>query len=135
MKYRAPFSIFLAALVLLLISSRDTFAAHRHNYPLQPPSEIEHSRGILKLDDFENQKLSVTFWSADDAASRVENIKETLRAKNDPNLTHIGVNVGDDKELAEAYLKRDELFGDSLQIFAVAESGLQSEYGLRTLYR
>lgn len=135
MTYKVPLSIFLAALVLLMISSRDTFAAHRHNYPLRPPQEIEHTLGVLKLHDIDAPNVSVTFWSADDAASRVENIKEALRAKNNPQLTHIGVNVGDDPALAAAYLRRDKLDGDSLQLFALPESGLDREYELRTLYR
>ncbi|MCM1310790.1 MAG: hypothetical protein NC301_07190 [Bacteroides sp.] len=135
MTYRVPLSIFLAALVLLLISSRDTFAAHRHNYPLRAPEEIQHTMGVLKMQDLDSQRVSVTFWSADDAASRIENIKETLRAKNDPHLTHIGVNVGDDPALAAAYLKRDALDSDTLQVFALPESGLAEEYGHRTVYR
>lgn len=132
---RVPLSIFLAALVLLLISSRDSFAARRHDYPLMPPEEIKHSLGVLKTSDLDAEHLSVTFWSADDAASRLENIKEALRAKNDPKLMHIGVNVGDDPRLAAAYLKRDALDGDSLQVLALPESNLKEQYGLRTLYR
>lgn len=135
MKYRVPLSIFLAALVLLLISSRDTFAARRHNYPVAIPEEIEHTLGVLNTRDLNTEHVSVTFWSADDAASRVENIKETLRAKKDPKLLHIGVNVGDNPQLAAAYLKRDALDDDSLQVFAHPESDLKEQYGLQTLYR
>lgn len=128
-------SIFLAAIVLLMISSRDTFASRRRNYPLRLPEEIEHTLGVLRMKDLDSQRVSVTFWSADDAASRIENIKESMRAKNDPNLTHIGVNVDNRPELAAAYLRRDNLDGDTLQIFALPETGLREEYGLRTLYR
>lgn len=136
MKYRVPLSIFLAALALLLIASRDTFAAHRRNYPLRPPEEIQHALGVLRMQDLDPQgRVSVTFWSADDAASRVENIKEALRAKNDPKLTHVGVNVGDNPALAAAYLRRDALDGDTLQLLALPESGLEEQYGLGTLYR
>lgn len=137
MTYRLPLSIFLAALVLLLISSRDTYASHLHNYPTRPPEEIEHTLGVLKMQDLDSQRVSVTFWSTDNAASRLENIKEALRAKNDPNLTHIGVNIGDDPDIAAAYLRRDALDGDSLQLFALPDAApaLASTYGLRTLYR
>ncbi len=135
MTYRVPLSIFLAALALLLIASRDTFAAHRRNYPLRPPDEIQHAFGVLKMQDLDSVGVSVTFWRADDAASRMENIKEALRAGKDPKLTHVGVNVGDNPALAAAYLKRDALDGDSLQLLALPESGFAEKYGLGTLYR
>ena len=136
MKYRTPFSIFLAALVILLISSRDSYASKLHNYPARPPQSIEHALGTLNLDEFGSRNVSVTFWNSDDAASRLENIKETARAKADPNLTHIGVNVGDRPDLAMAYLRRDALASDSLQLIAAPEAaqGLR-KYGLGTLYR
>lgn len=137
MTYRLPLSIFLAALVLLLISSRDTYVSRLHNYPTRPPEEIEHTLGVLKMQDLDSQRVSVTFWSSGHAASRLENIKEALRARNDPDLTHIGVNLGDDPDLAAAYLRRDALDGDSLQLFALPGNApsLASTYGLRTLYR
>lgn len=136
MKYRTPFSIFLAALVILLISSRDSYASKLHNYPTRPPQSIEHALGTLNLDELSSRNVSVTFWNSNDAASRLENIKETARAKADPNLTHIGVNVGDNPDLAQAYLRRDALAFDSLQLIAVPEAtpGLR-KYGLGTLYR
>jgi len=137
MTYRAALSIFLAALVLLLVSSRDTFASRRHNYPVRPPEEIEHTLGVLRLQDLDSQRVSVTFWSTDNAASRLENIKQAARARTDPGLTHIGVNIGDDPAVAAAYLRRDALASDSLQLFATPEStpSLASTYGYRTLYR
>ncbi len=134
---RAPLSIFLAALVLLIISSRDTFASRRHNYPLRPPEEIEHALGVLRLHDLDSQRVSVTFWCADDAASRLENIKEAARARLDPGLTHVGVNLGDSPELVSAYLRRDSLGADSMQLHVLPDvaQSLLSTYGLRTLYR
>ncbi len=137
MSYRAPLSIFLAALVLLLISSRDTFAAHRRNYPVRPPEEIQHTLGVLKLRDIDAGHVTVTFWSADDAESRLENIKEAARARADDAITHIGVNVGDDPDIAAAYLRRDALDGDSLQLLALPDEAraLTDTYGYRTFYR
>lgn len=120
---------------MLMISSRDTFASRRRNYPPRLPDEIEHTLGVLRMHDLDSQRVSVTFWSTDDAASRVENIKEALRAKNDPNLTHIGVNVGDNPELAAAYLRRDDLAGDTLQVLALPGSGFREAYGLKTFYK
>lgn len=137
MNYRAPLSIFLAALVLLLISSRDSAASQLRNYPTRPPENIEHRLGTLNLGDLGAQNVSVTFWNVDNAAARMENIKEAARAKADPNLTHIGINVGDSPELAEAYLRRDALAGDSLQLLANPDDAdrLAETYGFRTLYR
>ncbi len=136
MKYRTPFSIFLAALVILLISSRDSYASRLHDYPTRPPQSIEHALGTLNINQPESRNLSVTFWNSNDAASRLENIKETARAKTDPNLTHIGVNVGDQQELAMAYLRRDALASDSLQIIATPEAATSlQKYGLGTFYR
>lgn len=136
MKYRTPFSIFLAALVILLISSRESYASKLHNYPTRPPQSIEHALGTLNLGELDSRNVSVTFWNSDDAASRLENIKEAARAKADPNLTHIGVNVGDNPDLAQAYLRRDALSSDSLQLIAAPQAAPElRKYGLGTLYR
>ena len=135
MTHRVSLSIFLAALALLLLSSHDTSASRRRNYPLRVPDEIAHTLGVLRMQDLDSQRVSVTFWSTDDAVSRMENIWEALRAKNDPTLTHIGVNVDANPGLAAAYLQRDNLDGDSLQVFALPGSGLREEYGLRTIFR
>lgn len=134
---RAVLSIFLAALVMLMISSHDSFASHRRNYPPRPPEHIEHALGMLDLDSLPTRNVSVTFWSSDDAASRMENIREAARARADTSLTHIGVNLSDSPELFSAYLRRDRLEGDSLQLLATGESArrLSDAYGYRTLYR
>lgn len=127
---RASLSIFLAALVLLMISSHDTFASHRRNFPERAPREIEHALGTLDLDSVAaGQRLSVTFWSGEDATSRMENIYLAAQAREDPGLTHIGVNVSDAPELFRAYLERDRLGGDSLQLMAAGD------YPLGTVYR
>ncbi len=134
---RATISIFLAALVLLMISSHDTFASRFRHYPERPPEEIRHALGTLRLDDLGNGHVSVTFWSSDDAASRMENIREAARARSDSTLTHIGVNVADSRDLFEAFLKRDRLAGDSLQLLAAGEDAdrLLDAYGYRTVYK
>lgn len=134
---RATISIFLAALVLLMISSHDSFANRRRNYPERPPEEIRHALGTLRLNDFGTGHVSVTFWSSDDAASRIENIREAARARSDSTLTHIGVNLTDNRELFEAFLKRDRLAGDSLQLLAAGEDAerLREAYGYRTVYK
>ncbi len=137
MTYRTPLTLFLAALVLLLISSHDTAASQFHDYPQRPPQEIAHELGVLNMADFGSQRLSVTFWSSDDAASRLENIREAHRAKYDPTLTHIGVNLSDPHDLFNAYLQRDRLTGDPLQLRVSGDNArtLLDTYGYRTLYQ
>lgn len=137
MIYRTPITLFLAALALLIISSHDTAASQLHDYPKRPPREIAHELGVLKMADFGSQRLSVTFWSGDDAVSRMENIREAHRAKHDPTLTHIGVNLSDSRDIFNAYLRRDRLTDDPLQLRVSGDNArtLLDTYGYRTLYQ
>lgn len=123
---------------MLLISSHDTAASQRHDYPRRPPAEIQHALGVLKMHELGPQNVSVTFWSSDDAASRMENIREAERARHDPTLTHVGVNLSEDSpEIFNAYLLRDKLADDSLQLLAAPDVAreLRDTYGLRTVYK
>lgn len=124
-------------MVLMVLSAHDTAAARRHDYPHKPPAEIEHALGILKLHELHPQKLSVTFWSSDDAESRMQNIYEANRARFDPTLTHIGVNLSDSDDVFHAYLKRDNIANEKYQLRATPEMGRQllDTYGYSTLYQ
>lgn len=133
---RAIISIFLGALVLLLISSHDTFASRRHNVPAVPPREIEHTTGVFRADSVASGRVSLTLWSSDDAASRLENMKQASLARHDPDLTHIGVNLDDTPELFKDFLRRDNLDDDPNQYLATDEvaHALASTYGYGTWY-
>lgn len=136
--YRAPFSVFLAALTILLISSHDTAASKLHNYSESHPRDIEYALELLELRDVDPQQhLSITLWSSEDAESRLENIRRASLARNNPDLTHIGVNLTDSEDIFNAYLLRDNLAGDSLQLHAsgAAANNLMNTYGYRTISR
>lgn len=133
---KAIISIFLSALVLLMISSHDTYASHRHSVVVEPPREIAHTDGIINVSDTKGKRVNVTFWSSEDAASRLENIQKTIEARLDTTQVHIGVNLDDEPEVYREYLKRDNLHTDSNQYLAddaVAHS-LTETYGYGTLY-
>ena len=112
------FSIFLAAVVVVLLSG------HSEAYPARPeshpvvPAVIEHDGGVLRLSDIggDDQRVSVTLWSSDNAASRAANALRAAEARRDSTLTHIGVNVDPSEEIYREILRRDRLDGDSLQL-------------------
>lgn len=133
---RAIFSIFLGALVILLISSHDTFASRQHNVPMKPPREIEHISGVFRADSITSPRVSLTFWSSDDAASRLENMQQASLARQDPDWTHIGVNLDETPDLFKDFLRRDNLSDDPNQYLAVDEvaHSLAETYGYGTLY-
>lgn len=134
---RAIITVFLAALVIILISSHDTFASRQHHVTMTPPREIEHTTGTFRADSIRpGQRLSLTFWSSDDAASRIENIQQSMLAQNDSNLTHIGVNLDDSPEIFKHYMIRDNLSDTPNQYLVTDEvaDALSAAYGYGTLY-
>lgn len=137
MDYRALFTIFLSVAVVVLLFSHRSSASQVKGCSNQAPAEIQHSEGVLRLHELTPQRVSVTFWSGDDAASRIENITEANRARLSPTHTHIGVNLTDSPELFKAYLERDDLAGEPYQLRATDASArfLRSTYGYRTLYK
>lgn len=133
---KAIISIFLAALVMLMISSHDTFASRQHSVGVEPPRKIAHTEGIVDLNHLKGKKVNVTFWSSEDAESRLENIQKAIEARLDTTQVHIGVNVDDTPEIYREYLLRDNLRNDSNQYLAddaVAHT-LAETYGYGTLY-
>lgn len=137
MKKRAIISIFLAAAVFVLIVSHTTSATQTQLPVSQMPPEVAHTLGVLKLHELEKQRVTMTLWSSDDAASRMENIELARAAEADPNYTHIGVNIADPEALYEGYLLRDGLSDDPYQLLATAETAEQlfSTYGYTTLHQ
>lgn len=133
---RAIISIFLAALVILLISSHDTFASRRHNVPMVPPREIQHIAGVIRPDSIPTKRVSLTLWSSNDAGSRIENMKQASLARRDPDLTHIGVNIDDTPDIFKEFLRRDNLDADPNQYLVDDEAAhsLASTYGYGTWY-
>lgn len=133
---RAIFSIFLAAVVILLISSHDTYASRLHNVKSVPPREIEHSAGSFRVDSIPSKRVSLTLWSSDDASSRLDNMKNAELASKDPEWTHVGVNIEDTPELFKEYLHRDKLDRNPSQYLATDEvaHALESTYGYGTWY-
>lgn len=133
---RAIFSIFLAAVVILLISSHDTYASRQHNVKAVPPREISHSTGTFNVDSVHSKRVSLTLWSSDNAASRIENMQKAELASKDPDWTHIGVNIKESPELFKEYLHRDRLDRNPTQYLATDEvaHALESTYGYGSWY-
>lgn len=101
------------------------------------PPEIAHTFGVLRTHELQNQRVTMTLWSGDDAASRLENIQLAQAADADPSHTHIGVNVADPEPLFDAYLLRDGLTNHPYQLLATPDEAatLLSTYGYTTLYK
>lgn len=130
------FSIFLAVLMLLLITSNDSAAVKPERVRSRAPSQIEHDMGVIDLNSLKGQNVSVTFWSSDDAASRLENVKHAMEARTNPDRKHIGINLDDTPAIYRAYLLRDRLHQDSLQFRAKDEMvrDLVDTFGHNTVY-
>lgn len=135
--YKVIFSIFLAAVVLVLLSS------HSDAYPARPqvrpvvPLTIEHDGGVLRLADVgAGQRVAVTLWSSDDAASRAANAFMAMKARSDAGLTHVGVNVDESPEMFREILRRDRLTDDSLQLHlsGAEASRLRASMGYTTVF-
>lgn len=136
MNTRIILSIFLAALMLLIITGQNTAAEKPQQRVGKLPPQIEHDMGKIDLDSLKGQDVTVTFWSSDNAASRLENIKYAAEAQANPKRKHIGVNIDDEPELYKAYLLRDHLNEDSLQIRVEGEiaKNLAHAYGYTTVF-
>lgn len=135
MKKRALISIILAAAVIVLVVSHTSSATQSQQHFTQMPPEIAHTLGVFKLHELQHQRVTMTLWSSDDAASRMENIELAREAEADPNYTHIGVNISDPEMIYDAYLLRDGLSDDPHQFLATKEqaSELFNTYGYTTL--
>ncbi len=136
MNTRTLFSTFLAVLMLLLITSNDSAAVKPKRIRSRVPSQIEHDMGVIDLDSLRGQNVSVTFWSSDDAASRLENVKLAMEARANPGRKHIGINIDDAPAIYRAYLLRDRLHQDSLQFRAKGEEirDMVDTFGYHTVY-
>lgn len=101
-----------------------------------PPREIEHTAGVFSPDSIKTKRISLTFWSSNDAASRIENMQHASLAAKDPDLTHIGVNLEDSPEMFRDFLHRDRLENNPTQYLATDEvaHALASTYGYGTWY-
>lgn len=122
--------------MLLLISSNDSAAVKPKRVRSRMPAQIEHDMGVVDLNALKAKNVSVTFWSSEDAASRLENVKLAMEARANPDRKHIGINVDDAPAIFRAYLLRDRLHQDSLQFRA--EDGVARElvdaFGYSTVY-
>lgn len=134
-KNRVFISLTLAAAVLLLAFGHSSSATPLPYAVTQMPPEIVHTLGAIKTHELEGQRITMTLWSSQDAASRLENIQMAQAADADPGHTHIGVNVADPAPLFDAYLLRDGLAGNPYQVLATPESASQllSAYGYTTI--
>ena len=119
-----------------MISSHESFASRQRNVPGTPPREIEHTAGIFRPSDAGTKRVSLTLWSSNDAASRIENMQHAALAAKDPNLTHVGINVDDSPEMFRDFLQRDKLSENPTQYLATDEAAhsLASTYGYGTWY-
>lgn len=114
---KAIVSIFLAALTLLLMSSHDSFAGGTQRRDGAPPAQIVTANGVIDVDSLaQGRRVTVTYWSSLDAASRLENLQRAAEARHDPTLIHIGLNIDDSPEIFRQYLLRDHLQDDPLQL-------------------
>ncbi|MDE7407504.1 MAG: hypothetical protein K2M76_03700 [Muribaculaceae bacterium] len=92
--------------------------------------------GDFNLEAMAGRHVMVTFWSSSDAASRLRNVYYSAMARHNPDLWHVGINMGDKPEMYREFLRLDRLDGDSLQFHVGKDvaSRLTGRYGLTTCY-
>lgn len=133
---RVILSIFLAAVLLAILGSHRTLANRSEQLRLVPPSEIHTTDGTIIPSTLGGKKVSITFWSSNDAGSRLENIQKSIEARADSGMVHIGMNIDDAPALFREYLRHDNLHADTNQYLAdeAAARTLQDTYGYGTMY-
>ncbi|MDE6118593.1 MAG: hypothetical protein K2F82_01875 [Muribaculaceae bacterium] len=138
--YKVIFSLFLALTALLLMSGHSgAYTGGNGSVPLRRvslPEVINHDAGTLVVDRIApGQNLALTLWSSDDAASRVANAMMAAKARRDPGLTHIGVNVDESPAMFHEILRRDRLDSDSLQLHVSPDEAARLISGMGGGYR
>jgi len=134
---RAIFTIFLMVAVLLLISSHETSLLKNADTYTAPKFTIGAGDSAVSLDDMRGKYVLLTFWSSDDARSRLANIEYSAIAGRHASLEHVGVNFDSSQSMFKEILKRDNLTGAQLQLHVDKESAarLINSYGLKNGYQ
>ena len=134
---RAIFSIFLVVAVLLLISAHETPLLKNTDTYTAPKFTIGEGDSAVSLDDMRGKYVLLTFWSSDDARSRLANIENSAIADQHASLEHVGVNFDNSRSMFKEILKRDHLTESPLQLHVDGESAsrLISSYGLKNGYQ
>lgn len=134
---RIVFTIFLAVTVLLLISAHENPRLRNPAAYIMPTLIYGDGDSIVSLADMRGKYVLLTFWSSDDAASRLSNITYSSLASKYPELEHIGVNFDSSPSMYREILKRDNLSGTSRQVRVEGASAdkLINRYGLRNRFQ
>lgn len=134
---RAIFSIFLVIAVLLLISAHETPILRSTATYTAPGFTIGDGDSAISLSDMRGKYVLLTFWSSDDAKSRLANIEHSSIAGRYPSVEHIGINFDSSGSMFKEILKRDNLSESPLQLHVdgMAASKLINSYGLKNGYQ
>ena len=133
---RCILTIFLSAAVLILISAYD----RKPTETLFVPQHVAIERGdscLFDVSSMNGRNVLITFWSSDDAKSRLSNMYYAALANKHDNMVHVGVNFDSSPELFREILRRDKLSGDSLQFHLSGDDAAKmiNRYGLRNGYQ
>ncbi len=95
-------------LVITLSAFNDRATAPEVGYHA-PEIFLNSNNGITTLSDFKGEMVLVTFWSTNDALSRVRCNEYTALADQNDQLRHIAINFDSNKVLFGEVVKRDNL--------------------------
>ncbi len=138
--YKVILSIFLAATALVLISSHSgAYPAGRNasRKRVGVPEAIVHDQGVIHPAELSGDaQLAITLWSSENAASRAANAAMAAKARMDPGLVHVGVNVDESPAMFREILRRDNIENDSLQLHVSGDEAarLLSKMGYTTIF-
>lgn len=107
-------TIFIIALMALMFMATSGFGNDNpamDKGAFAPELTVSNSSSELTLSQLRGKNVLVNFWSASDAASRIDNNSYAAwaSANSSDNLQYIAVNIDDDPELFEAIAKADGL--------------------------
>lgn len=129
---RCILTIFLSVAVLLLISAYE----RKPTETLFTVDNMAISQGdscLLEMSEMKGKNVLLTFWSSDDATSRLSNMYYSSLARKHEDMVHVGVNFDSSPQLFREILRRDNLAGDSLQFHVSGDDAAKmiNRYGLQ----
>lgn len=129
---RCIFTIFLSIAVLILLSAYE----RKPTDTLFVPNDVVIGRGdscVFDISEVSGRNVLLTFWSSDNASSRLSNMYYAALARKYDDMVHVGVNFDSSRQMFEEILRRDNLDGDSLQFHVSGNDAarLINSYGLK----
>ncbi|MGN0214593.1 MAG: TlpA family protein disulfide reductase [Muribaculaceae bacterium] len=136
---KALLAIVTFAILLISTSANSTKTTDSRIGYLAPVFSVSNSDTTLSLQQMQGKYVLLTFWSSDDAESRISNIRYNRMAGKNSKVQHLAVNFDRSAKVFNEVALIDNLdYGTQFHIDSNNQSTIKKEYrikskGLRTL--